>query len=259
MRLIKRQEANLAPDNFRPMCFKCLRPRIACLCAEIRSFKSDPELVILIHPRETKRAIGTARLAHLAICNSLLFRGDATVVDADSRIQRLIEDDRRKSVVLFPGPGSLDLDDEQSDLAPLRSAPQGLRVFVIDGTWSEARKIVQRSRALRDLPQIMFRPERPSRYRIRKQPKPVCVSTIEAIHALLERCSARGLGRLPASHAHDGLLDVFDRMVDMQIICRDGSPDGFVSSDVTHHDSADSDTARSNTDREFLTTSKMAK
>ncbi|MCM2282043.1 MAG: DTW domain-containing protein [Bdellovibrionaceae bacterium] len=193
------------------------------MCRSLTPFQSDPELVILIHPRETKRAIGTARLAHLSIQNSVLIRGDAPMLDRDSRLRSWAEDTDRRSVVLFPGPGSLDLDDSGTDLSTLVSAPRGIRVFVIDGTWSEARKMVQRSEVLSRMPQIMFRPDRPSNYRIRKQPKPVCVSTIEAIHALLERCAERGLGRLPEGHAHDGLLDVFERMVDLQIVCRDGA------------------------------------
>lgn len=206
----------------RPTCFRCFRPRITCFCRDLDVFDSDPEIVILIHPRETKRAVGTARLAHLSIRNSSLVRGDAPIFDRDSRVRAWASDTGRRSVVLFPGPDSLDLDDPHVDLAPLKSSPQGLRVFVIDGTWSEARKMVQRSEILRALPRIMFRPDRPSNYRIRKQPKPVCVSTIEAIHALLERCADRGLGQLPAESAHDGLLSAFERMVDLQIVCRDG-------------------------------------
>ncbi len=224
MRSIEKKKNSAAEaETFRPMCFRCLRPRIACLCSSLKPFASDPEIVILIHPRETKRAIGTARLAHLSISNSRLFRGDASAIDRDERIAAAIADRAKTSVVLFPGPESLDLDDPGADLGDLRKAPGGLRVFVIDGTWSEARKMAQRSRLLRDLPRIMFRPDRPSRYRIRKQPKEVCVSTIEAIHALFGRCAARGLGRLP--EGHDRLLDVFDSMVDLQIICRDGGTD----------------------------------
>jgi DTW domain-containing protein YfiP len=59
-------------------------------------------------------------------------------------------------------------------------------VFVIDGTWACAKTMVSRSRNLMSLPQICFTPARTSEYQFRRQPHALCLSTIEAVHQILE-------------------------------------------------------------------------
>ena len=77
--------------------------------------------------------------------------------------------------------------------------------------------------ALLALPRIMFRPGEPSRFRIKRQPAPWCLSTIEAIHELLCALEASGLDEYPDKTR---LLDTFAAMQDFQIECsaRAGHP-----------------------------------
>ena len=44
-------------------CPDCLKPRTLCVCAGIEPFDNRIELVILQHPQEQDRDLGTARLA----------------------------------------------------------------------------------------------------------------------------------------------------------------------------------------------------
>src|SRR6185437_11532742 len=60
-----------------------------------------------------------------------------------------------------------------------------ITLVVVDGTWSQARKLVRLNPAMAALPRYAFRPSRPSEYRIRREPSEECVSTLEAlIHVL---------------------------------------------------------------------------
>lgn len=109
-----------------------------------------------------------------------------------------------------------------------------LAVIVIDGTWATARKMMRLSVNINRLPRVCFTPPTPSNFRIRKQPKVECYSTIEAIHHTIELMGGCGGGIAPmasdgdawAARAHDILLDVFDQMINRQIeLAHCGKPD----------------------------------
>jgi DTW domain-containing protein YfiP len=93
----------------------------------------------------------------------------------------------------------------------------------VDGTWITARKTMQRSANLRNLPQICFDPPHPSRIRLRKQPKEYCFSTVEAIHHTIELLGV-SFGFDTNSRRHDHLLEIFDQMVEQQIQLMQNKP-----------------------------------
>ncbi len=143
--------------------------------------------------------VGTARMAHLALTNSLLrvgldFSGDPVVRD--------VLETRDPICVLFPKPGALDV------AALPRDRP--VTLIVLDGTWSLARKLARLNPALAALPHVAFTPRRPSEYRIRRQPAAICVSTIEALAEVLQIME-------PENGPFDHLLDPFRAMVERQV------------------------------------------
>ena len=140
----------------------------------------------------------TARLAHLSLRNSRLIRGlrfDDTPV-----VQELLQKKERVGI-LFPSVDSIELAEAPAHLESL---------VVIDGTWREAKKILYLSPRLGEIPHYAFTPEKPSNYRIRKEPKDDYISTIEATVAAL-----RILDKDPTKYSQ--LLSLFDRMVDRQV------------------------------------------
>jgi DTW domain-containing protein YfiP len=60
----------------------------------------------------------------------------------------------------------------------------------------------------------MFSNAAPSRYRIKRQPEPGCLSTLEATHELLLALDRSGLDHYTQP---EQLLDLFQRMQDLQI------------------------------------------
>ena len=172
--------------------------------------------MILIHRDEARNGVATGRMAHLCLENSWLLEG--TDFSEHEKVNELLADPSLYPVVLYPGPIATDL----SLLSPGARAglfPSGKRplVFVIDGTWRNARKMRRLSRNLKDLPQWSFSPRRPSQFRVRKQPRMECLSTIEAIHEVIELFDG-GASRADAGRPHDNLLDVFNSMVEMQVL-----------------------------------------
>jgi DTW domain-containing protein YfiP len=153
-------------------------------------------VLILQHPRERRVAIGTGRMTHLALPNSELHAG--IVFEEHARVRALAAE----GALLFPG-GAARAPHELRDEHP--------RVLVVlDGTWSQARSLYRLNPFLHELPRIGFTPPTPSGYRIRREPRPDCWSTIEAV--------AHTLGELEANRARFApLLGPFHDLVAMQL------------------------------------------
>jgi DTW domain-containing protein YfiP len=179
--------------EYRPRWHSCRRPRAFCYCARIQTIDSEIRFVILTQPREAKHSFGTGRMAHLSLRNSLLVEG--VDFSANERIHGELHGSQCFPGLLYPGKDSVNLS-RQSPEERMTFAPAGRRfiVFVLDGTWKSARKMLRLSPNVANLPRICFEPPSPSGYRIRRQPKVHCYATIEAIH--MSWICSRRTGRL---------------------------------------------------------------
>ncbi|MBS2019796.1 MAG: DTW domain-containing protein [Deltaproteobacteria bacterium] len=190
------------PDDFVPrvVCERCRRPMRVCVCAHMPSLSTKTRVMILQHPRERDMAIGTARMASLSLPGSELHIG--VTFDASSDVMRAIADPERPAALLWPGAGAIDV---------MTSPPSGpITLVVVDGTWSQAKKLVRMNPALAALPRYSFTPPNPSEYRIRREPKDDYVSTIEAL--------VHVLGALEGDpDRFRALLTPFRAMIDKQI------------------------------------------
>jgi DTW domain-containing protein YfiP len=176
---------NIESERMRNLCSQCLKSEVFCYCKELKPFRSNVVIALLQHPLERRRTVGTARMAHLTIENSLLIPG--IDFDENEEVNRLIADPKNHCVVLYPGRRSLNISTlPQNEIQNAFPKDKTLIIFVIDGTWACAKTMVSRSKNLLKLPQICFTPARASEYQFRRQPKPVCLSTIEAVHQILE-------------------------------------------------------------------------
>lgn len=209
----------------RAVCERCWRALKTCYCDRIRPFSAGPLFVILLHPKEAGKKIGTGRLTHLCILNSRLIRSLGHELDQVEQFTRLISDPVFAPVVLFPGRKSLNLSVSiAADVSETFPAGRRPLIFVIDGTWPQAKKMIRTSTLLSGLKQIQFNPRSKSNYRIRTQPKDHCLSSLEAVHTLIELFDERGIASKPSQGEHQNLLDVFDWMVELQIQCEENEP-----------------------------------
>ncbi len=132
-------------------------------------------------------------------------------------VDSILSNEDHHCVVLYPGDDSINLstlDSQQKEkLFPLNKK---LVVFVLDGTWSTAKKTLARSQNLSHLPRICFTPTKTSNFRVRRQPKPYCYSTVEAIHQTIELVGG-SRGFEVKQREHDHLLDIFNWLVENQM------------------------------------------
>lgn len=189
--------------NEREVCYGCRKARVMCYCADVKPFASDPLFIILIHPKETRKAINTGRMAFRTLTNSKLLVGDR--FDENETLRAILNDPSYQVYVLFPGEGA-------QDIAELPRDETKQDVFlVLDATWAMAKKMYKHSTCLQSLPLVMFTPPKPSGFRIRQQPGLNCYSTLETIHHIIEVHGQHPRGE------HHGLLEIFKTMVQRQI------------------------------------------
>ncbi len=154
--------------------------------------------------------IGTAHMASLCLPNSTLLWGAEWQEREDLR--RLLGEAGGTAMLLYPG-------EEATDLAAL-PVNHPLTLVVVDGTWANTKKMVNQNPVLASLPRLAFTPSQPSEYRIRREPKAHCVSTIEALAIVL--------GALEGEpERFRSLLVPFREMVDRQLelkAARDAAP-----------------------------------
>lgn len=181
------------------------------------------KVVILMHPYEYRHIkLNTGRLTHFCLSNSELIVGET--FDENERVQVLIRDPKTQSVLLYPGEDAFDLSEAECGESGLAERP--LVVFVLDATWRLARPMLRFSKSLKRLPRVMFSGAEPSRYVIKKQPEPGCLSTLESVHELLLALDHAGLDHYPDKAQ---LVALFMKMQRFQVGCAEANQQpGFV-------------------------------
>ena len=129
--------------------------------------------LVVRHGRETWKTSNTARIALLALTRGRLLPYSVPGEPFDAEALQAPD-----TWLLYPG----------ADAAPVGTPPPR-QVVVIDGSWSQARRMVHRLPQLRGMPRLSLPPPQPGRKRLRQPPHADGMSTLEAIAeavALLE-------------------------------------------------------------------------
>jgi len=179
-------------------CPNCLKPQTLCVCAGIEPIANRVEIVILQHPQEQDRELGTARLALRHFVKARLAIG-LSWPSLAKLIERPAEPQRWG--VLYLGPARLEavsrpitiLDrngeapaDQDRMLAELEG------IILLDGSWSQAKALWWRNAWMLKLRRIVLNIGMPSRYgRLRREPRHDSVSTLEAAAFVMARLENR--------------------------------------------------------------------
>jgi DTW domain-containing protein YfiP len=158
--------------------------RSVCVCSTLPSLTTRTKVVLLLHQLELRKTTNTGRLALRCLTNSALALRGRLAEDlhlprdaAEAAPAWLTE--AQRPVLLFPGPDAVPLADLAGpDLPPVT-------LVVPDGTWSQASRMRKRFPGLAEIPCARLPDTLVSTYRLRHDPRPGHLSTLQAIaHAL---------------------------------------------------------------------------
>ena len=196
-------------EEWREYCPNCNRPTPSqCLCEHLPTNKISLQthVVILQHPVEFRRkTISTVPLIKLCLEHVDVLVGRS--FDDNVELQRLLDDDNRTSLLLFPGDDAVTLDDisdvhqqlakhcKEDTITSALSNDNSIQsnnkylLIIVDGTWKQAKQILRNSPSiLQKCQSVQFTStSQISIYdSIRKQPDSHCLSTLESCERTLQ-------------------------------------------------------------------------
>jgi DTW domain-containing protein len=194
-------DAGSAAAEVTPDCPRCLKPVPLCICDSVTPIDNRVSLLILQHPQEQDRALGTARLTALHFKNAVMRIG-LSWPSLSKALGRQVADPSRW-VVLYLGSAKVaDLETDCDIVAINRKGEvednqrailkdiEG--VVLLDGTWSQAKALWWRNAWMLKCQRVILGPARPSRYgQLRREPRRDGLSTIEAAAMLLASLEKR--------------------------------------------------------------------
>jgi len=168
-------------------CGNCWKPYPLCLCGEFHTIKNEITVLILQHPRESRRSEGTARLVSLILENSVhrvgLSWGSLSAAlgeRTDPKQWGVLYLGGLKESKAFPKRGTHLVDRPRGEGSKTRG------IVVLDGTWKESKTLWWRNPWLMKLRRLIISPSVPSAYSpVRKQPRKTSLSSIEAVSQCL--------------------------------------------------------------------------
>jgi DTW domain-containing protein YfiP len=164
-------------------CPACRLQRAVCVCDLLPTLPTRTRLILLLHQLEARKPTNTGRLALRCLPSSAFaLRGRADDGSSDLEAQAPPDwlETAERPVLLFPGAGSVPL---ASLVDPADARP--VTLVVPDGTWSQAARARKRFPGLDAIPCAHLPLDLVSTYRLRHDPRPGHLSTLQAIaHAL---------------------------------------------------------------------------
>ncbi|BBO06185.1 DTW domain-containing protein [Bradyrhizobium ottawaense] len=186
-----------------PECPHCQKPMPLCICDSVTPIeKSRLGLLILQHPQEQDRALGTARLLARHFADATV-RVGLSWPSLSKALGRPVENASHWAVLYLGSARAADLEAEGEIVALNRKGEvaenqRGILgklegIVLLDGTWSQAKALWWRNPWMLKCQRVILNPAHPSRYgRLRKEPRKDGLSTIEAAATILA-----GLERRP--------------------------------------------------------------
>jgi DTW domain-containing protein YfiP len=159
-----------------------------------------------------KEKVGTGRFSHLILKNSHVFVD--VNFDNNEALLLALRDPEFETFLLYPGDETIDLSERSS---AEKLGAKNKQFIIIDGTWPCAKKMVRLSTCLHHLPRVSFKTTKVSEFKIKHQPFPGCLSTVESIYQVIQDLNALGIEQ--TQKQEENLLEVFRESIQQQIDC----------------------------------------
>lgn len=156
---------------------------------------------------------GTGRMTYLQLSNSTYISG--IDFSEDKQVNAILNDSNNQCFILYPDSQSLNLSTQGDQFLEKYDKSKKHYIFIIDGTWPCAKKMLRLSENLHGLQSISFSNTKKSEFIIKQQPHELCLSTIESTKVIIEELCAIGIENVDSS----SFLKPFKFMVNYQIEC----------------------------------------
>ena len=185
-----------SPDLPPAECPHCGKPQALCVCEGIVPIDNKVSLLILQHPQEQDRELGTARLTALHFTHALLKIGlswpSLTKIlgqPTDPKSWAILYLGSVKAGTVLPDRDIVVVNKNGAAVDHQDSALREIEgIILLDGTWSQAKALWWRNAWMLKCKRVVLGPKRPSRYgKLRREPRSDGLSTLEAAAMLLAR------------------------------------------------------------------------
>ena len=184
-----------------PDCPHCGKAMPLCICDSVTPIDNRTAILILLHPQEQDRALGTARLTAQHFKNAVVKIG-LSWPSLSKALGRPVHDPSRWAVLYLGSVKVSDFDTDAEIVAVNRKGEmeEGQRailkgiegIVLLDGTWSQAKALWWRNAWMLKCQRLVLGPKQPSRYgHLRKEPRSDGLSTIEAAGLVLAALEKR--------------------------------------------------------------------
>lgn len=187
------------PLNPVEVCEKCGKTPELCICSTLEELKTQTSVLILQHPQEPDKDLGTAKIAQLSLKNSKLKVGlswanlDKAWGEKTNRDHWLVlylgsadvarlHNIKKPAIALIDKKNKIFSKPENDEYLEHFSTSKRKGIIILDGTWSQAKTIWWRNAWLTKIQRAVVLAPSVSLYgKLRKEPKKESLSTIEAI------------------------------------------------------------------------------
>lgn len=169
----------------RPRCAACRLPTSHCLCAWRTTVPTQAGICLLMADTEPLKPSNTGWLAADVVPDTFAFGWART--ETDPALPALLRDPQWQPMVVFPqeyaAPGRVVHTATTPGLWPGPVGGPRPLFILLDGTWSEARKMFQKTPCLAPLPVLSLQPAQLSQYRLRRSNRDehLCTSEVAAL------------------------------------------------------------------------------
>ncbi|CAE6920930.1 hypothetical protein ACOMICROBIO_FLGHMIGD_02754 [Vibrio sp. B1FLJ16] len=151
-----------------------------CICSLLPKLTSEHAMILLMHPNEVSRDTNTGKLLQQCRLNVEQIIWDRK--QPPQELMERLEDSELYPVLLFPGEESLTLENvkqlsKQQNRQPL--------FIILDATWQEARKMINKSHWLKNVPLMGLVTQGESDYQLRRNQQQGNLCTFEVAAQLL--------------------------------------------------------------------------
>ena len=164
-------------------CLNCMLLPNLCICAIKKTVITNSAFVLLMYDDEILKPSNTGRLIADLIPDTFAFIWSRTQPDAE--LLTLLADPKWQPIVVFPEEYSTPERVINERRAMVKKDRRPLFIL-LDGSWSQAKKMFRKSPYLNDFPVLSFSPETISRYLVRKATKDNQLATAEVAGRVLD-------------------------------------------------------------------------